>query len=53
VNTEYNYPQVESMTADELRSHGWFVDATLDDIDFSTPDGSPLNPYRVEDREVN
>jgi hypothetical protein len=33
------------MEAKELREHGWFIDATSDDIDFSTPDGSPQNPY--------
>jgi hypothetical protein len=35
-------------TTDELREHGWFIDATSDDIDFSTPDGSPEHPYPVE-----
>jgi hypothetical protein len=35
-------------TADELREHGWFIDVTFDDIDFDSPDGSPLNPYPAE-----
>jgi hypothetical protein len=48
VNIEYNYPRVECMTADELREHGWFIDATSDDIDFDSPDGSPEHPYPVE-----
>ena len=32
-------------TTEEALARGWFVDATSDDIDFSTPDGSPLNRY--------
>jgi hypothetical protein len=37
------YPTIE-----EALAHGFFIDATSDDIDFDSPDGSPKNPYPVE-----